>query len=162
MDKKTYNRLLSRQYHEALRKVLALCEVAESQRDIYAAHMRLRELLEKVTAYRKVAILPDDVLVEMAEVLEGIYEEQDDLISYSEHMLTYLQKRQDAHRVKREAYEKQVQLDKLNTKKSKLHKLDASFDAWLYSEGYYAQRNDMYELLSTLIYQMIAFENSTR
>lgn len=160
MDKKLYTRLTSRAHHDALKKVLALCATATTNRDTTAAHARLRDLLEKIFTYKCVAVLPDDAMVEMAEVLEGIYEERNDLEGYYEHMIGYLQRKKKDYVNTREKYDNIMHLNTFSAKKSELHKLDDTFNVWLYTEGYYAQRADMYDLLLDLIHNMISYENS--
>lgn len=160
MTKNIYKRLLSKSFHDALTRVLILCEKAETPRTQSAAHMRLRETLEKVYPYVKIAMFPDDVLVDMAEVLQGMYDEQDDLQSYYKYTIGYLETKINDHVIKQKQHNLRVHLDELNASNSELCRLDHSFTAWLHNEGYYAQRNNMYELLLETITSMLHLENS--
>lgn len=160
MTKDKYKRLLSKSFHDALTRVLILCESAETPRTQSAAYMRLREALEKVYPYVKIAMFPNDVLVDMAEVLQGMYDEQDDLQSYYKYTIGYLETKIDDHNSKQNQHNRRIHLDGLNAPHSELCGLDHSFTAWLYNEGYYAQRNNMYKLLLETIMSMLQLENS--
>lgn len=138
--------LLAKATHDKLTRLLQACYCAKSNREVEQTHEKLRLYLGTLFSYRDVCEFHNEQLEDLAENIQGLYPERDDLEDYTFHILAYLRKRIKDHH---QQEEKVLML--LNIKRKQgvdsLGYLDAKYQAWVYTHGYQAQQMLLYKLL---------------
>lgn len=149
-------KILSKETYDILSKSLNVCRVCQVSR-YESAYNDLRSELAELFSVKAVSLYPKDVLVDLAETIQDLYIEQNNLEEYMHHTEQYLLMQLKNYRKLRKKYN-----HKMNWEKSKrddnlmvsLEKIDLIYLANSYSNGYHKNKASMYRLLLSLIRQM--------
>lgn len=145
--------------HNQLTKLLYTLEHVTSSRDVAKAQTKLQDYLCKIFRYCDIFEFHIDHLTELAEILVGLYPERDNLEDYTKHILAYLTKKIHKHRIIEQTYRKQLQQKALHKEKDPDGYLDLKYETWTYTEGYYHQLAQMYQLLYRALSDLLLFES---
>lgn len=146
MDKKLVKKLLSRSVHTNLTTLLQLCYEPEATKKQQDPHDKLRAYLLRLFSYYDLMELHNDHLEEFAEILQSLYAEQEDLVTYCYSIMQYLEyqtHKQDIERTKWITLASASNMKKLKP----IEALDIQYQTMLHTNGYYAQRTRMQTLL---------------
>ena len=158
LTKEKAKKLLSLGTHNQLTKLLYTLDHVTSNREIAKAHAKLQDSLCKIFRYCDIFEFHTDHLIELAEILVGLYPERDNLEDYTKHILAYVIKKIHKHQMLEEKYRKQLQQKARYKENDPDGYLDLKYKTWTYTDGYYHQQVQMYRLLNRSLSDLLLFE----
>lgn len=158
LTKEKAKKLMSLGTHNQLTKLLYTLDHVTSNRDIAKAQAKLQDYLCKIFRYCDIFEFHTDHILELAEILVGLYPERDNLEDYTKHILVYLTKKIQKHQTLETKYRKRLQQKALQKEKDPDGYLDLKYETWTYTDGYYHQQVQMYRLLSRSLSDLLLFE----
>ncbi len=164
---KKMRKLLSESVHTQLQKYLtALEQIDENDpvalKEEEKVQERIRRVLERIFTFEQIYEFHMEHLLELADVILGLYPERDQLEEYTYCIFPYLQSRLKSYEMKRNAY-----LDKLSRAKrtmdtESVEYLDLAYRTWVYTDGYECQQAKMYRLLQQTLQDLVAYKRSNK
>lgn len=162
MNKELVRKLLSYSVYNGLTKSLLSIEKAEKASEKEDAYDVLRERLAKLFSLKNVGHFPNQVMVDFAETIQGLYDEKDDLPGYLFHIRQYLYRQIKTYTDTSQQLSRRVQLMRKHTNLDTIERLDIEYQAWTYSHGYYKQQNEMYQYLLHIIEQVLLYDKARK
>lgn len=147
ITKEKAKKLLSVSFYNRLTKKLHICYNVKSSRSRAKAYESLRDTLEPIFTYVEIFELHNDHLVEIAEVLQGLYPEADEIADYTFYILEYLRKQMKAISADADKAQKAYSYAKHAYDPDSGEVLNARYVAQTYQDGYYAGQHKAYSLL---------------
>lgn len=148
--------ILSKETYSNLSKALNVCRVCQVSR-YESAYNDLRSELAELFTVRTVSLYPKDVLVDLAETIQDLYIEQNNLEEYMHHTEKYLLMQLRNYRKKKEKYNHKKNWERskdFKSSMSSLEQVDLIYLANSHNNGYHYYKASMYRLLLSLIRQM--------
>ena len=155
--------MVSKGTHEQLTNLLY--EIDHLQNDPNASNktkltkmQKLRTIMEKFFSFREIYDLHDDHVIELAEIIVGLYPELSDLDDYTYHILEYLSKR--IHKYERTMHEYKEKLLRKEREKDidPDGYLDLKYLTWTYTHGYHYQTYHTYILMKIALEDLMRFK----
>ena len=150
-------KLLSKPVYNRLTKTLLSIEMAKSPSELDHAYDTLREQLVNLFSLRYIGQYPNQVMVDFAETIQGLYSEKDDLEGYLYHIRNYLYRRMRRYDRTHQQLIRRSQLARKQTNIDPIERLDIDYQAWIYSHGYYKQQYEMYRYLVNISDQVLQY-----
>lgn len=144
-------KLLAVGTHNRLTSLLHICYNVDSPRKRKNAYEKLQKYLSTIFSYEELCEYHTDHLEELAEIIQGLYPERDNLQDYSHHILEYLNKRLRKYKQTKERYILELSINRRKLDSHSDEYLNLKYLAWTYSHGYYAQQAHMHRLLHTYL-----------
>ena len=158
LDKAQAKRFVSASTHKKISELLYVLEHVKIPREAAKVKEQLREQVTKLFSFRDIVELHDDQIMELAETIEGIYPERENLSDYVYFILVYLDEQIAKYEKKKEQYAQElIQKHKWKEKYPDQY-LNLRYKVWTYTDGYYRQRAQMYGLLRQGLNDLLWFE----
>lgn len=160
MDKRFVKKLLSHSVHTSLTTLLQVCyepPLTNTQQD---PHEKLQAYLSKLFSYASIMELHNDHLEEMAETLQGLYAEQDDLNTYCYAILQYLDIQIGKQTTKKNQYITKIATSNYMQCQTPIHALDIQYCTMTHTDGYHAQHTNMYMILQDCLLAIIQYADT--
>lgn len=153
-------KLLSKPVHTRLTKTLLSIEMAKTPSDMNNAYDTLREQLTNLFSLRHIGQYPNQVMVDFAETIQGLYSEKDDLEGYLYHIRNYLYRGMRCYDKTYQQLTRQAHLARKRVNIDPIELLDIEYQAWTYSHGYYKQQYEMYQYLVSILDQVLQYNRA--
>lgn len=153
-------KLLSKPVYNRLTKTLLSIEMAKTPSALNHAYDTLREQLTSLFSLRYIGQYPNQVMVDFAEIIQGLYSEKDDLEGYLYHIRNYLYRGVRRYDKLSQQFIRQSQLARKQTNIDPIERLDIDYQAWTYSHGYYRQQYEMYRYLLNISEQVLQYNRA--
>lgn len=163
LDKASAKKMVSKGTHTQLSKILYELERMDDGKNVSAktkdAKMqKLRNIMQKLFTFKEVFELHDDHIIELAEIIAGIYPELFNLEDYTYHILAYLSKRmQEYEKITREYVEK-LRWKEMEKDKDPDGYLDLKYLTWTYTTGYHYQTYHTYVIMKAALEDLLRFK----
>jgi len=153
-------KLLSKPVYNRLTKTLLSIEMAKTPSALNHAYDTLREQLTSLFSLRYIGQYPNQVMVDFAEIIQGLYSEKDDLEGYLYHIRNYLYRGVRQYDKLSQQLIRQSQLARKQTNIDPIERLDIDYQAWTYTHGYYRQQYEMYRYLLNISEQVLQYSRA--
>lgn len=163
LDKTRAKKMVSKGTHAQLSKILYELEHMEDGKSVSAktkdAKMqKLRNIMQKLFTFKEVFELHDDHIVELAEIIAGIYPELSDLEDYTYHILAYLSKRMREHEKITREYVEKLRWKEMKKDRDPDGYLDLKYLTWTYTTGYHHQTYHTYAIMKVALEDLLRFK----
>ena len=153
MTSKKRRKFLAETTHIKLTNLLHVCYNTSTQKDREQAYEKLRVYLASFFSHYVVATYHYDHLEELAETLQGLYLEQDDLAGYCYHIEQYINHKLKEYEQNKDHYSSLFILKRNTITEDEF--LDLQYMLWTYTHGYHAGHADMYKHLKMCLQELL-------
>lgn len=160
MNPETVKKLLSKSVYNRLTKTLLSIDTAKTVSEHTHAYDKLRDQLATLFTLRRIGQYPNQVMVDFAETLQGLYAEQDDIANYLFHIKKYLNNQIQKYEETLAQHSRRVQMTRKMQGVDPITSLDNEYQAWIYTHGYYKQQNEMYQYLLYVTDEVIRYDRA--